>query len=418
MASYLCVKMSGSVTKRYNIKSSANKPYLRVGTGFIPLTTATATGPKLMVRADGTNYRLADFITTTTAITTGTSYLTSQKTTGTSYETASRASTSSTGYESRVSTSATTYYTRKSTSATTYYTRVSTSATATKTRSSTSKTGYIYTTESYTGRGSSRAWPTGNVTQAMGVQINFATFEMTRNGSMEIHIPNPDLNCGVIYTLTNGNTGSVTIPHNIYYSNASISANYYNNNKFEVDNPYLPELYEVTTANNRNTQAFGFSADIKDTYVDGAITRSWVTNGTSITSTSGKRSYYENFNLVFTANYSSNKFNGSGYSPQNKIGYTTYTVCSHSLSYATATTYATRASTSSTIYYTRASTSTTSYLTRQSTSTTSYLTRSSTSNTTYATRSSQYTSNTVYLTQSETYQTSYLTTSAETTMEG
>ena len=251
----------------------------------------------------------------------------------------------------------------------------------------------------------------------MGAQINFATYEMTRNGSMEIHIPNPDLNCGVIYTLTDGNTGSVTIPHNSYYSNASMYADYYNN-RFEIDNPYIPELYEVTTANNRNTQAFGFSADIKDTYVNGAITRSWVSNGISYTSTSGKRSYYENFTLIFTANYSSNKFNGSGYSPQNKIGYTTYTVGSHSLSYATATTYATRASTSATTYATRASTSATTYATRASTSATGYLTRSSTSATTYATRSSQYTSNTVYLTQSETYQTSYLTTSAETTIEG
>jgi len=145
MASYLCVKMNSSATKSYNIKSSANKPYLRVDTGFIPLTTATATGPKLMVRAGGVNYRLADFITTTTAITTGTSYLTSAKTTSTSYVTGSRASTSGTGYQTRMSTSATTYYTRMSTSATTY-----------ATRASTSKTDYAYKTNTtntiYSGR--------------------------------------------------------------------------------------------------------------------------------------------------------------------------------------------------------------------------------------------------------------------------
>lgn len=142
MASYLCVKMNSSATKSYNIKSSANKPYLRVDTGFIPLTTATATGPKVMVRAGGVNYRLADFITTTTAITTGTSYLTSAKTTSTSYVTDSRASTSDTGYATRASTSATSYATRASTSATTYGTRASTSATTYGTRASTSATTY------------------------------------------------------------------------------------------------------------------------------------------------------------------------------------------------------------------------------------------------------------------------------------
>lgn len=134
--------MNSSATKSYNIKSSANKPYLRVDTGFIPLTTATATGPKVMVRAGGVNYRLADFITTTTAITTGTSYLTSAKTTGTSYQTGSRSSTSGTGYQTRASTSSTTYATRASTSSTTYATRASTSATTYATRASTSSTTY------------------------------------------------------------------------------------------------------------------------------------------------------------------------------------------------------------------------------------------------------------------------------------
>ena len=99
---YLVVK-AGNQTKSYSVKASANKPYLRVSTGYIPLTTETTTATGLRAKVGGSVCRPIETYTTTvqTTVTTGTSYGTRSSTYSTTYGT--RKSTSQTGYETRQS---------------------------------------------------------------------------------------------------------------------------------------------------------------------------------------------------------------------------------------------------------------------------------------------------------------------------
>lgn len=472
MASYLCVKMNSSATKSYNIKSSANKPYLRVDTGFIPLTTATATGPKLMVRAGGVNYRLADFITTTTAITTGTSYLTSAKTTSTSYVTGSRASTSGTGYATRASTSSTGYQTRWSTYATGYETRASTSATGYQTRASTSATGYKT-------RASTSA--TSYITKYASTfqeQFYSATSRMTGFISNSSIIPNALIQntsklisinpytlsttdysypqgiititntCGLVFTFKDTAIYGVGL-RGSYISNGSLkpyadvsfrlnsskykygtffvstNGNGYRERPayFLIDSitssvPYIRALKSTSFAMPENGYAASNTVEFLLTYPD-VNHLYYLTFSTSSSHTANKTStvirQYE-MDLQYGALTGFNLISSMNRYFTSILS--SFTSCSigtpkWSASYytksITSTSYLTRSSTSTTTYGTRASTYNTTYGTRTSASKTTYVARASTSNTTYATRSS--TSNTTYATRSSQYtsNTSYLT---------
>jgi len=85
MATYLCVK-AGNQTKSYAVKSTANKPYLKVSSGYIPLTTETTTATGLRAKVDGSTYRPIE--TYTTAIDTTTT-IEESKSTGTTSDASS-----------------------------------------------------------------------------------------------------------------------------------------------------------------------------------------------------------------------------------------------------------------------------------------------------------------------------------------
>ena len=76
MATYLCVK-TNNTTKKYEVKASANKPYMRVSTGYMPLTIVTDTNTGLRIKSGNNTYRIIE------------SYTTTQTTTQTHYETKS-----------------------------------------------------------------------------------------------------------------------------------------------------------------------------------------------------------------------------------------------------------------------------------------------------------------------------------------
>ena len=80
MPSYLCMKVNNS-TKSYELKTSANKPYLRIGGGYLALTTETGTG--LKVKANNTTYKIVETYTVSSTST----YLQSYTYTGSSSST-------------------------------------------------------------------------------------------------------------------------------------------------------------------------------------------------------------------------------------------------------------------------------------------------------------------------------------------
>ena len=473
MASYLCVKMNSSATKSYNIKSSANKPYLRVDTGFIPLTTATATGPKLMVRAGGVNYRLADFITTTTAITTGTSYLTSAKTTSTSYVTGSRASTSGTGYETRSSTSSTTYATRASTSATTYATRASTSATTYATRASTSATTYATrastSATTYATRASTSA--TGYATAISSGNSDTTYTNLSSNNTKHSRVINDCVwemtNYLNKYSLgtstltsrsTNYRTVTVTVTNAINFTflntNYSRTFQIYAIHQYGLNSDATerinvgPGIFTISNSNynfgrlyynSRGQLRFELSPVSNFSSIFSSCEASGITSST-------KKTGYINFGFpiqtgqyVFNTNWDTySNYYGDSATTVYRFDYASvdlyslfvlkitnnydYNFNNNNLTVQSmfpylyiprVTTYKNYVKTTATTYATRASTSATGYKTRASTSKTGYNTRASTSATGYQTRSS--TSATGYLTRSSTSATTYATRSSQYT---
>lgn len=67
MATYLCVK-ANNTTKKYEVKSSADKPYMRVSTGYMALTTQTDTNTGLRFKQGGSTYRVVETYTTTISV--------------------------------------------------------------------------------------------------------------------------------------------------------------------------------------------------------------------------------------------------------------------------------------------------------------------------------------------------------------
>ena len=77
MATYLVVK-SGNQTKSYTAKTTADKPYMRVGTGYFPLTSETTTASGLRLKLDNKPYRIVETYYTTISTTTSTEYATTR----------------------------------------------------------------------------------------------------------------------------------------------------------------------------------------------------------------------------------------------------------------------------------------------------------------------------------------------------
>lgn len=67
MSTYLCVK-ANNTTKKYEVKASANKPYVKVSTGYMPLTTQTDTNTGLRFKQGGSVYRVIETYTTTISV--------------------------------------------------------------------------------------------------------------------------------------------------------------------------------------------------------------------------------------------------------------------------------------------------------------------------------------------------------------
>ena len=115
MATYLCVK-AGNQTKSYAVKSSANKPYMRVSTGYLQLTTETTTDTGMRIKDGSSAYRVVESYTTTTSA--ATTYESQYQTTRESaYQTTRQSGYNTTSSaamaNSVVSNTSTTYYYQK-----------------------------------------------------------------------------------------------------------------------------------------------------------------------------------------------------------------------------------------------------------------------------------------------------------------
>ena len=97
---YLVIK-NGTQKKSYQCTNTCNKPRVRVGSSYIPLTNNIQSKPKCKINSmEIASYKSYTYTANKGTVTTGTTYLTRGETTGTTYQT--RASTYNTVYQTAV----------------------------------------------------------------------------------------------------------------------------------------------------------------------------------------------------------------------------------------------------------------------------------------------------------------------------
>ena len=355
--SYLVIKpASNGQPKSYQLTSTCNNPRVAVSDSYIPLTTTTSSGTRLM--ASGS--RVMEYLSTSVSQSASTTYKTSKAASaGLSSTTAlTRASTSNTVYQTASETTGTTYYTRASTSDTKYGTQVSTTGTTYYTRASTSDTKY-------------------------GTQVTTTGYsELTRADTYD------------------------TIYETYTFSVRSDSLT-----------TFTKLLSYVSERNNARSSITTECGSLIWTPDEGAIRHDYIvgTQNNYFTNINGERftcivsTLSSNFNeTIRTSTFTS--LRSSGYSLtvytdtiESRIGtYSVEAADTRIIGYRTsaATTSIvdlTQISTTGITYYTRASTSDTKYGTQVSTTGTTYYTRVSTSDTKYGTQAK--TTNTIYNTK-------------------